>query len=125
MFEGVRDFDMKTPLEFSCIRNGKLRGTPPRDQTQIFPIGDSTNTRHKTYDKYRHHWTRKRVEGIRYDSFHPVGVIHIFVQIWGKDSYVQQGKQYTKQYKNTEYTKQKTNLQNKKIYVKRILKNIS
>ena len=36
-------------------------------------------------------------------------VVHKLVQIQGKDSHVQE-KQYTKQYKNAKYTKQKTNL---------------
>jgi hypothetical protein len=52
-----------------------------------------------------HQWTRKRVEYIWYGSFHPVAEIRKLVQIQEKDSYVQQEKQYTKQYKNTEYTK--------------------
>jgi len=37
---------------------------------------------------------------------------------------MQKEKKYTKQYKNTEYTKWKTNVQNKKTNIKRILKSI-
>lgn len=38
---------------------------------------------------------------------------------------MQKDKQYTKQYKNTEYTKQKTIVSNKKSNIKRILGNVS
>ena len=38
---------------------------------------------------------------------------------------MQKEKQYTKQYKNTEYTKWKTKIQNKKTNTKGILKNKS
>jgi hypothetical protein len=42
-----------------------------------------------------------------------------------RESYRQQEKQYTKQYRNTEYTKHKTNIQNRKTNKKRILKTMS
>ena len=38
-------------------------------------------------------------------GFHPVAVVGKLLQNWERDSYVQKEKQYTKQYKNTKYTK--------------------
>ena len=38
------------------------------------------------------------------------------------NNYKHKEKQYTKQYKNTEYTKEKTNIQNKKTYIKEYYK---
>ena len=37
--------------------------------------------------------------------FHPVAVVGKLVKKYERDSYIQKEKQYTKQYKNTEYTK--------------------
>ena len=52
---------------------------------------------------------------------HPVAVVGKLVRKEERDSYIQKEKQYTKQYENTEYTKEKTNIQNKKTSIKRIL----
>ena len=38
-------------------------------------------------------------------GFHPLTVVSKLVQKWKRDSYIQKKKQYTKQYKNTKYTK--------------------
>ena len=38
-------------------------------------------------------------------GFYPVAVICKLVQKWEADSYIQKDKQYTEQYKSTEYTK--------------------
>ena len=47
-------------------------------------------------------------------GFHLVAVVGKLVQKQERNSYKQNEKQYAKQYKNTEYTKCKTNIQNKK-----------
>jgi hypothetical protein len=57
-------------------------------------------------------------------DFHPVAVVGQLVQKWDSDGYIQTQKQYGKQYRNIEYTKQK-NIQNKKTNIKRILQNFS
>jgi hypothetical protein len=46
-------------------------------------------------------------------GFHPVGAVGRLVQKWERDSYIQKEKQDTKQHRNTEYKKQKANIQNK------------
>ena len=50
--------------------------------------------------------------------FPPVAVVGKLVQKYERDSNIQKEKQYTKHYKNTEYTKQKTNIRNKKTNIK-------
>jgi hypothetical protein len=67
-------------------------------------------------------WRIRRRENIDDDDdiyltqlgFHPVAVVGILVQRYERCSCVQKEKQYTKQYKITEYTKHKTNIQNKR-----------
>jgi hypothetical protein len=55
-------------------------------------------------------------------GFHPVAVVGRLVQKQERDSYIQKEKQYTKQYKNTEYTHPTTNIQNKKTNIKSVQK---
>jgi len=52
-------------------------------------------------------------------GFHTVTVVGELVKKIKKQLYKKE-KQYTKQYKNTEYTKLKTNMQNKKKHTKNI-----
>jgi hypothetical protein len=54
-------------------------------------------------------------------GFHPIAVVGKLIQKYERDSYIQKDKQYTKQYKNAEYAKEK-NIQSKKTNIKKYKK---
>ena len=59
-------------------------------------------------------------------GFHPVAVVVKLVRKQEKRQlYILKEKQYTKQNESTKYTKWKTNIQNKKTNINRILKCVS